>query len=1052
MLHPGLYEQVINNTLNSELSEVPEVRKSTAPIDTAEASKVLAQYLTDVVQKGLENVQDNGGGIEAQIQLANEIVSTIQTTTHEPNFALLGVDQRAEQLLALLRDNDPRLAAGKSAKEMVRPETSIAQSSLFTGAIHEPQMYTELKKEIVSADRIDMLVSFIKWSGLRLIMDELRQFTQNGGELRIITTSYMGATDVKAIEELRQLPNTKIKVSYDTKRTRLHAKTYVFYRNTGFTTAYVGSSNLSNAAISSGLEWNVKVTKKDLTETIDKIAATFESYWNSNEFEYYEEGQRERLIRALKAEKYSEINNIDIYTLDILPYSYQQEILDKLEAERTVRGYNRNLVVAATGTGKTVISALDYKRFCRQHPGQPCRLLFVAHREEILKQSMYTFRAVLKDANFGNLFVGSHKADSIDHLFISIQTFNSQDFTTKTDADFYDYIVVDEFHHAAAPTYQKLLVYYQPQILLGLTATPERMDGKNILDYFEGRIAAEIRLPEAIDRKLLCPFQYFGVTDTVDLSSLKWRTGGYDKNELSNLYTFSGLVAERRADLVVNSILKYVTDINEVKGLGFCVSIEHARFMADYFNAHGVPSMALTGDSPDEERNAAKQRLVSGEIRFIFVVDIYNEGVDIPEVNTVLFLRPTESLTVFLQQLGRGLRMAENKECLTVLDFIGQANKKYNFEEKFAALLSNTTRSVSREIKEGFLSAPKGCYIQLEKIAARYVLDNICASYDRTSGLVARAASFTEDTGLPLTLGNLLDYYHLDPRAIYSKKLCFGRLCVRAGMVSDFTEPLEETMTRAFMRFSVVDSRRWIRFLLNLLPRLDNTDFAALSPAEQRMLQMFYVTVWGKAAEHWDDESVLDNLYTLSDSPTLLGELQTLLRYQYSRIDFIDEPVDVGFDCPLDLHCTYTRDQLLVALDFLKPATVREGVKWLPDKNLDVLFVTLNKADKDYSPTTMYKDYSINESLFHWQSQSTTAENSATGQRYIHHREKGNRMLLFVREFKTDSRFGGAAAYTYLGTVNYVKHDGSRPMNITWKLDCPIPAKFLKRTNTLVVG
>ena len=720
MLYPGLYEQVINNALSSELSEIPEARKSTAPIDTAEASKVLAQYLTDVVQKGLENVQDNGGGLEAQIQLANQIVNTIQNTTQEADFAALGVDQRAEQLLALLRDNDPRLATGKSAKELERPETSIAQSSLFTGAIHEPQMYTELKKEIVSADRIDMLVSFIKWSGLRLIMDELRQFTQSGGELRIITTSYMGATDVKAIEELRQLPNTKIKVSYDTKRTRLHAKTYVFYRDTGFTTAYVGSSNLSNAAISSGLEWNVKVTKKDLPETIDKIAATFESYWNSNEFEYYDEGQKERLTRALKDEKYSETDNSGIYTLDILPYSYQQEILDKLDAERTVRGYNRNLVVAATGTGKTVISALDYKRFCKQHPGQPCRLLFVAHREEILKQSLYTFRAVLKDANFGELFVGSHKADSIDHLFISIQTFNSQDFTTKTDADFYDYIVVDEFHHAAAPTYQKLLEYYQPKILLGLTATPERMDGKNILDYFSGRIAAEIRLPEAIDRKLLCPFQYFGVTDTADLSSLKWRTGGYDKNELSNLYTLSGLVAERRADLVVNSILKYVTDINEVKGLGFCVSIEHARFMADYFNARGISSMALTGDSPDEERNAAKQRLVSGELHFIFVVDIYNEGVDIPEVNTVLFLRPTESLTVFLQQLGRGLRLAENKDCLTVLNFIGQANKKYNFEEKFAALLSNTTRSVSRELKEGFVSAPKGCYIQLEKIAAKY--------------------------------------------------------------------------------------------------------------------------------------------------------------------------------------------------------------------------------------------------------------------------------------------------------------------------------------------
>ena len=518
MLHPGLYEQVINNALNRELSEVPEACKSTAPIDTAEASKVLAQYLTEVVQKGLDNVQDNGGGIEAQIELANQIVSIIQTTTKEADFAALGVDRQAEQLLALLWKNDPRLAAGKAAKDIERPETSLAQSSLFTGAIHEPQMYTELKKEIVSADRIDMLVSFIKWSGLRLLMDELRQFTQNDGELRIITTSYMGATDVKAIEELRQLPNTKIKVSYDTKRTRLHAKTYVFYRDTGFTTAYVGSSNLSNAAISSGLEWNVKVTRKDLPETIDKIAATFESYWNAGEFEYYDEGQRERLARALKAEKYSETDHSGIYTLDIQPYSYQQEILDKLEAERAVRGHTRNLVVAATGTGKTVISALDYKRFCKQHPGKPCRLLFVAHREEILKQSLYTFRAVLKDANFGELLVGNYKADSIDHLFISIQTFNSQDFTAKTGADFYDYIVVDEFHHAAAPTYQKLLEYYQPQILLGLTATPERMDGKSILDYFGGRVAAEIRLPEAIDRKLLCPFQYFGVTDTADLS------------------------------------------------------------------------------------------------------------------------------------------------------------------------------------------------------------------------------------------------------------------------------------------------------------------------------------------------------------------------------------------------------------------------------------------------------------------------------------------------------------------------------------------------------
>ena len=1049
MLRDGLYEQVINKGLETELSETGKLSQ-TAPIDTAEASKILAKYISEVVERGLENLKDNGGDIKDQVTLANHIIETVMAETKEPNFDSLSVAERAEQLLALF-DRQNSIWAVDEKAQVVRPETSISQSSLFTGAVHEPQMYTELKKEIVSCNRIDMLVSFIKWSGLRLIIDELTAFTQNGGELRIITTSYMGATDVKAIEELRKLPNTQIKVSYNTKITRLHAKAYIFYRDTGFTTAYVGSSNLSNAALTSGLEWNTKITKKDLPETIDKIAATFEFYWNDKEFEYYDEGQRERLARALQAEKYFDSNNAEIYTMDIQPYSYQQEILDRLEAERTVRGFIRNLVVAATGTGKTVISALDYKRFRRQNAGQPCRLLFIAHREEILKQSLYTFRAVLKDANFGEMFVGAFRPDSIEHLFMSIQTFNSQNFMQKTTPDFYDYIIVDEFHHAAAPTYQKLLEYYQPKVLLGLTATPERMDGKNILSYFGNRIAAEIRLPEAIDRKLLSPFQYFGVTDTVDLDGLKWAAGGYDKTELSNIYSFSGKIAERRADMIIASLLKYVTDIDEVKGLGFCVSVAHAEFMCRHFNERGIPSMFLSGQSPDEERRSAKDSLVSGKVRFIFVVDIYNEGVDIPEVNTVLFLRPTESLTVFLQQLGRGLRLAEGKECLTVLDFIGQANKKYNFEDKFAALLSNTTRSVTREIKDGFISVPKGCYIQLEKKAAMYILDNIRASYGNTAGLVARVASFEEDTGLKLSLASFLDYYHLDPRSLY-RFATFSRLCARADVIDDFAESLEETVTKALAKLAVIDSRRWISFLLEILPRLDNVDFDKLSDIDKRMLQMFYITVWGKAAEDWNSEEVWDNLYALADSPVMLGEIIDLLQYQYDRIDFIDAPVNVGFDCPLDLHCTYTRDQLLVALDFLKPATVREGVKWLPDQKLDVFFVTLNKSDKDYSPTTMYNDYSINEILFHWQSQSTTAEHSPTGQRYIHHRENGSRILLFVREFKSDRITGGAEAYTYLGTASYVKHEGSRPMNITWKLDAPIPAKYLKKTNKLVVG
>lgn len=1048
MLPNGLYEQVINKAIEEELSKGDKISR-TEKIDAAESSKVLSSYVAEIIEKSLDILKDSGYDTNQQIEFVNNIIKSAINSSNSQSDSIY-VSGRAEQLLAVYDKKNSILSVDEKA-DLPRPVTSIARSSIFTGAKNEPQMFTELKKEIVSCDRIEMIVSFIKWSGLRLLIDELRQFTTNGGELSIITTSYMGATDVKAIEELSKLPNTRIKVSYDTKITRLHAKAYIFYRNTGFTTAYVGSSNMSNAALTSGLEWNLKITQKDSPDTIKKITATFETNWNSSEFEYYDEGQKERLARALKAERYHKNDDTNKYAVDVTPYSYQQEILDKLQAEREIRGHYKNLLVAATGTGKTVIAALDYKRFVKSHPGKPARLLFVAHREEILHQALYTFRAVLKDPNFGDTLVGRNTPDGIDHLFISIQSFNSKDFASKTSENFYQFVIVDEFHHSAAPSYKKLLEYYKPEILLGLTATPERMDGKSVLEYFDNRIAAEIRLPEAINRKLLCPFQYFGVTDTVDLDTLKWARGGYDKGELTNIYTFSGAVSDRRADMVRSSLIKYSADIEEVKALGFCVSIEHARFMSEFFNNHGIPAMCLTGDSPEEERSSAKYKLIQGTIKVIFVVDLYNEGVDIPEVNTVLFLRPTESLTVFLQQLGRGLRLAEGKDCLTVLDFIGQANKKYNFESKFAALLNDSSRSVSREIKEGFVSVPKGCYIQLEKKASKIILDNIRAAYGNTAGLVKKIESFTDDTGLELRLSSFLDYYHLDPRYMY-KYSSFSRLCAMADITEDFHEPMEEKLQKSFAKFATADSRRWIAYLRHLINYRNSFNPLSLSPVEKRMFQMFYITIFNKPMIDLNDKEVKENIDELFNSETMLRELDELLSYRYDEIDFIDESVDLGFECPLDLHCSYTRDQILVAMDFDKPGTVREGVKWLPDKKADIFFITLNKADKDYSPTTLYDDYSINEELFHWQSQSTTTSSSATGQRYINHAKYGSKILLFVREYKTDRISGGAGIYTFLGTANYVNHTGDRPMSITWKLDKPIPAKFLKKTNKLMIG
>ena len=1042
MLNQGLYEQVINKELLGKLDCDDRFLKSIVSIDKEEASKILAKYIFEVIEKGLDTVKDNGGDLQSQISLVNKLIDIITCETGELDMDNLSVDVGAQQLLAFL-DKENTIYAMDERVKIVRPETSIAISSLFTGAIHEPSMFAELKKEILSCDRIDMLVSFIKWSGLRLIIDELRTFTQKGGVLRIITTSYMGATDIKAIDELNMLPNTEIKISYDTKRTRLHAKAYVFYRDTGFTTAYVGSSNLSNAAISSGLEWNVKVTAKDLPDTVTKIDATFESYWNSIEFSDYSENERYSLEQALNAEKYTFSGESVSFHFDITPYPYQQEILENLQAEREVRGHYRNLVVAATGTGKTVISAFDYKNFCSKNKGKANKFLFVAHREEILKQSINCFRGVLKDQNFGELFVGSYRPQSIDHLFVSIQTLNSQELDKKTSPDFYDYIIIDEFHHAAAPTYQRLLTYYRPKILLGLTATPERMDGKSVIEYFDNRIAAEIRLPEAIDRKLLSPFQYFGVTDNIDLNDLKWTKGGYDVSELSNIYTGNDI----RVKLIISSIIKYVTEMNEVKGLGFCVSKAHAEYMSETFNRFTIPSIFLTADSSDLDRNTAKKKLTDGEIRFIFVVDLYNEGVDIPEINTILFLRPTESLTVFLQQLGRGLRLSKDKECLTVLDFIGQASKKYNFEDKFKALLETTSKSVQREVREGFISLPKGCFIQLEKKAKEYILENIRAAFGNTAGIIARIRSFVDDTEKELTLENFLDHYHLDIRNIYKNNNSFSRLCVLSGVKDDFIEELEETITKAFSRICAIDSRRWISFLLKALPNIESI---SLSEEDLKMLNMFHFTIWQKSYEECGFSDIKEGFIKIQNSGVLFKEMLNILKVCYNKIDFIDEIIDIGFKCPLDLHCTFSRDQILVALDFFKPNTVREGVKYLPDKNVDLFFVTLNKSDKDYSPTTMYNDYSINELLFHWQSQSTTSDFSPTGQRYINHRTTGNKILLFVREFKTD--IVGAAPYTFLGIADYLKHEGSRPMNITWKLQKAIPAKYLKKTNKLVVG
>ena len=709
-LKPGLYESVLNAEIEQSLKQQAAADVLFEKIETTEAPFILSRYLRGVLESTLgqmltektkkANSETDNDRTDTLVTMINKIISVIDE--EQPGVNLKGkiVSEECKQLTQVGFDNV--ISLKEHRPQIERPETSLSISSLFTGSsANEPKMFNELRKEIASADKIILLVSFIKNSGLRLILKDLEDFTSKRGKtLEVITTTYMGASDAKCIVDLNALPNSTVKISYDTAKTRLHAKSYIFLRDTGFSTAYIGSSNISGAALSTGLEWNLKITNQDQPQILKKILATVSSYWNSSEFETYDESQYEKLCRCLKHEKPDKINQQVLF--DITPYTFQQEILDELETAREVRGETHNLLVAATGCGKTVISALDYRNYCRKNPKRQNKLLFIAHREEILSQSIATFRNVLRDPNFGELLSGNYSPENAEYLFATIQSANSQAIWDKLPADYYDFIIIDESHHSAAQSYSKILDYFKPQILLGLTATPERMDGNDILKYFNGHIAAEIRLPEAIDKGLLCPFQYFGVTDDIDLSQIKWTRNGYEASELENVYVLNTELAHRRLLNIHQNLLKYVTDISKVHGLGFCVSIKHATFMASEFNKIGISSMALSSKTSLEERNQVKQKLNSGEVKFIFVVDLYNEGVDIPIIDTILFLRPTQSLTVFLQQLGRGLRHAPNKDCLTVLDFIGQANEKYNFNDKFMALLQRTKRkNLKEEVNTG---------------------------------------------------------------------------------------------------------------------------------------------------------------------------------------------------------------------------------------------------------------------------------------------------------------------------------------------------------------
>lgn len=1029
----GVYESLLTEHLHAQLAQHPDLHPDFATVDDAEQALAIARYLAPIIERSLRSART----VEDRIGLAHQILDLLPATFTDG--AVLHINESGK----ITRLDEVRNAQALGGNRLPRPATPFSDAALMTNGRGEPTLAAELRSELASADRVDLLCAFVKWQGLRLLESELTDLHQRGIPLRVITTTYLGATDARALDALVNEFDAEVRVNYDTTLTRLHAKAWLLRRNTGFHTAYVGSSNLSHAALVDGLEWNVRLSSIGTPHLLEKFRATFDSYWENRDFEPYRPDQDgDRLRQALQTasgDRKRDPLAVTLSGLEVRPKPFQAEMLEQLDAERTLHDRHRNLIVAATGTGKTVMAALDYRRLARDIHGRDLTLLFVAHRKEILAQAQRMYREVLTDATFGELLVDGQQPTRWRHVFASIQSLSANRLAEITPEHF-DVVVVDEFHHAEAASYRRLLSHVQPIELLGLTATPERADGVDVRAFFDGRIAAELRLWEALEQHLLCPFHYFGIFDDTDLESVQWKRGGYDLAALSGIYTGN----DARTRIVLKQVHDKIGDVAAMRALGFCVSVDHSRYMAQCFNDAGIPAVAVSAETPADERRADLAALRNREINIIFAVDLFNEGLDIPEVDTVLFLRPTESATVFLQQLGRGLRLTHGKTVLTALDFVGHQRREFRFDHRFRALTGAGGKALQHQVEQGFPFLPSGSQIVLDRVAQKLVLDNIKQQVaPRWPALVSEVRAHPDGR-----LAGYLDAYGRDLHDILKNNRSWTTLCREAGKFASDPGPREADLVKRVRTVAHADDRlRWQTYRAILDGTVDVS-----TPAERRLAAMLFYSLFPNGGGFPDVTAGLDALVgePVTDEMRQVIDIafDTARRTTYDLGGFIPSLAEV----PLQIHATYSREEILAGLDWAsqkrKPDTMVEGVAWCQAVNADALLITLKKSETDYSPTTMYRDFAISPTLFHWESQSKTAMASRPGQRYIYHRENGSHILLFVRAAKTNAL--GAAPYVFLGPADYVSHEGEKPMAITWRLHQPMPAEMFQASSVAV--
>lgn len=1041
-LPDGLYDLLLTERLLSD----PDLEHAELATFNGQRSELLVDALVRQLASALEDIAaDESDAAARQVQLVNELLVLLRQRLQANRPAQVDATDFIASPPQVLR------SVRRGRQFPVPPEMGLAAPWLFTAGKGSPSLLQEIRKELGAADQVDILVSFITVSGVRKLQDVLQQITARSGSgevatrLRILTTTYTGATEARALDELAKLPGCEVRVSLDGRRTRLHAKAWLFHRRSGFGSAYVGSANLSGAALTGGLEWTVKLTQRAQEALFERAAAHFETLWADNEFERYDPDDplhRRALSEALSRESFGGDAALPASFFDLQPKTYQQDMLEQLAAER-IHGRRRNLLVAATGTGKTVVAAFDYRRICAIEGGRP-RLLFVAHREEILRQALRTYREVLRDPDFGELLAGGVEPERHDHLFATIDSVTSRELVTRFGPDHWHTVVVDECHRLAADRFHTFATQVKPQIMLGLTATPERSDGQPITPYFDARPdgapAVELRLWHALDLQLLAPFEYYACDDTTDFSAVPWDMPG-ERDAIDHLVTGNDV----RARLVVNEWRRLAANARRSRALVFCVSVAHAEYMTDRLNRAGLPSACVVGDTPSDERRRAPRRLASGELCALVTVDLYNEGVDLPTVDTLLLLRPTQSPVLFQQQIGRGLRLAPGKESCLILDFVGQHRADFRFDRLLSSLTGLSRRELLAGAEQGFGSLPPGCHIHLQRQTRDQVLHGLrsltaqnwrrmrtelqayVALRGRTS---VSLAGFLHDQALELE-----DVY----RATGSSRSGWTNLKRDAGLLVSERGPEEEYFSRRFADLlHVDDSRR-----LDVMEAIGRGANGALEIVGEESLtaQMLAYQIDGK---HEQKGSAASFVARVRLQPELADELSELTGLLQARCPLPLTPVPGLEDTPLVLHAGYGIREVLTAVGWLtadRRTPFQAGVLALAARRTELLFVTLDKSE-GYHDRIAYHDYAISAERFHWQTQNSAGPDTPAGRRYLEGEREGWQFQLFVRARKGD-------VYRACGPVLLESAEGERPMTIIWRLAIPLPARLFREFSVL---